>query len=218
MLVRIEWFGHSFLRVEAEGRSLVFDPHDGGSLNLPVFRVEGDALLITHNHYDHNAEQMVEAGETFRWRRGDFEAAGFPVRGILSYHDKAEGSLRGENTIYVADLGGVRIAHLGDLGHLPDADLIGMIGRVDVLMIPVGGVYTIDAYEAWLIVQALGPKIVVPMHFWMPNMTVPLDPLERFLDTAKTRRLRLESNLLEFEPEDLPEKTTTVVFRLPREQ
>jgi len=214
--VKIEWFGHSYFRLESGGRSLVFDPHDGGSLNLPSFNAVADSVLVTHNHYDHNAIEMVQAETIVRWRRGSFTAADFPVKGLLSYHDKSEGRLRGPNTIYIVEAGGLRIAHLGDLGHLPGEGIIEELENVDVLMIPVGGVYTIDAYEAWEIVKTLGPSLVVPMHFWMPNMTVPLDPLERFLDVAKTRRLRLESNVLELDKGDLPEKTTTVVFSLPR--
>ena len=214
--VKIEWYGHSYFRVEAGGTSIVIDPHDGGSLNLPTYRVRADAVLVTHNHYDHNAVSIVEARKVYTWKRGSFRVGSIIVEGLPSYHDKSQGRLRGENTIYVIRANQIEIAHLGDLGHLPSDELARKLDGVDILMIPVGGVYTIDAYEAWEIVKTLGPKLVIPMHFWMPNMTVPLDPLERFLNIAKTRRLRLETNILEVALEDLPERTTVVVFQLPQ--
>jgi L-ascorbate metabolism protein UlaG (beta-lactamase superfamily) len=137
--VRITWLGHSYFLLEGAGLRVAIDPHDGGSLNLPEFRVSADYLLITHDHYDHNAVEMVEARNTVKWKRGSFKLDGrVTVRGVPSFHDKAHGELRGPNTIYVLDFHGLTIAHFGDLGHMPDNDLLSLIGRVDVALIPVG--------------------------------------------------------------------------------
>jgi len=217
-VVKLEWYGHSYVIVECEGGvRIAIDPHDGASLNLPSYRSKADYLLVTHDHFDHNAVEMVSvSGDIVRWRTGRINLGNVEVEGLPSYHDKSGGELRGSNTIYVIS-GRIRIAHLGDLGHPLTSDLREKLEGVDILILPVGGVYTIDAYEAWEIVKELNPKLVLPIHFWLPGSTMPLDPLERFLLTAKTRRLRVEGNSIEFSPEELPEKTTTIIFeKLPR--
>ena len=214
--VRVSWLGHSYFLLEGADLRIAIDPHDGGSLNLPEFRVEADYLLVTHNHYDHNAVEMVDSGNIVKWRRGVFRLGEeITVKGVPSYHDKVQGELRGPNTIYILDFGDLTIAHFGDLGHLPDSDLLSLIGRVNVALIPVGGVYTIDAVEAWELVQLLKPSLVIPMHYWTPYSTLPLDPLDRFLDTAKARRLRLDSRSIEVRRDELPDKPTIVVMPPP---
>ena len=214
--IRVTWLGHSYFLLEGAGLRIVVDPHDGGSLNLPEFRVEADYLLVTHNHYDHNAVEMVDSSDTIKWKRGVFRLGDkVTVKGIPSYHDKAQGELRGLNTIYVLDFGGLTIAHFGDLGHLPDSNLLSLIERVDVALIPVGGVYTIDATEAWELIQLLKPSIIIPMHYWTPYSNLPLDPLDRFLNTAKARRLRVEARTIEVRRDELPDKPTIVVMPPP---
>lgn len=213
--LRVEWFGHSYFTVAYEGYTIAIDPHDGGSLNLPEYRVRADAVLVTHNHYDHNAVEMVEAGEVVRWRRGRFRLGPFTVEGVLSYHDKSRGELRGENTLYRLEAGPYTIVHAGDLGHVPGEELLQKLRGVSILMIPVGGVYTIDAEEAWEIISKTQPSLVIPMHYWVPYSTLPLDPLDKFLAVSKARRIRLDSRVLEVGEGELPEKTTIVVFPPP---
>jgi L-ascorbate metabolism protein UlaG (beta-lactamase superfamily) len=211
----IEWFGHSYFRLKTSNFSLAIDPHDGGSLNLPEFRVHANAAISTHNHYDHNAFEMILGADVKAiGLLGERKLGPFTVRGLRSYHDKSQGKLRGENVVYIIE-GPLTVAHLGDLGHLPEGKLADEISRADILLVPVGGVYTIGAYEAWRIIEETNPPIVIPMHFWVSYSTVPLDPLDKFLNIAKARRLRLESNQLEISRGDLPEKTTIVVFPPP---
>ena len=215
-MVKVEWYGHSFVVLEHSGIRLAIDPHDGASLNLPTHRVAADYVLVTHNHYDHNAIEVVSGSPgVIKWRLGKTALDNeIEVLGIPSYHDKSGGELRGPNTIYKIRLGDLTIVHAGDLGHLPDKDLLDQISGVDLLILPVGGVYTIDAYEAWEIVRDASPRLVLPVHYWLPGSTLPLDPLEVFLRIAKTRRLRLEGNVFEVTREDLPEKTTVVIPRM----
>jgi len=212
--VRVEWHGHSFIVVESpEGVRVAVDPHDGASLNLPVHRVEADHVLITHDHFDHNAVEVVSGYRgVFKWRTGVFSAGGLRVEGLPSFHDKSGGELRGPNTIYVIEVEGVRVAHLGDLGHPLTSELVEKLRGVEILVVPVGGTYTIDAYEAREVVERISPRLVIPVHYWVPGSTLPLDPLDRFLTLAKARRLRVDSTVLELDPGDLPEKTTVVVF------
>jgi L-ascorbate metabolism protein UlaG (beta-lactamase superfamily) len=216
----IEWYGHAYTRiVTSSGVKIIIDPHDGGSLNLPEFRVDADLVLISHDHYDHNAVEMItlnSGGKIFSMLRGELEPRGVKITGVKTFHDKAMGALRGENTIHIIHTDNIKIAHLGDLGHIPDENTISLLKETDVLMIPVGGVYTIDAYEAWTLIEILSPKIVIPLHFWLPYSTVPLDPLEKFLNISKARRLRIEDNRLNITRSSLPEKTTIVIFSLPK--
>ncbi|MEB3805908.1 MAG: MBL fold metallo-hydrolase [Desulfurococcales archaeon] len=213
--IEIRWHGHSYFTVKHEGYTIALDPHDGGSLNLPETRVAADAVLVTHNHYDHNAVEMVTTKRVVKWRRGEFELGPLLVRGLPSYHDKSRGQLRGDNTIYIVDASGLKLAHLGDIGHLPGEDLLEKLRGMHIIMIPVGGVYTIDAHEAWELIQLVEPPLVIPMHFWTPYSTLPLDPLDRFLSISKARRLRLENRLLKITRDELPEKTTVVVMPPP---
>jgi len=212
--LRIEWHGHSFIVVEsAEGVRVAIDPHDGASLNLPVHRVEADYVLITHDHFDHNAVEVISGYRgVAKWKTGAFNAAGVRVEGLPSFHDKSGGELRGPNTIYVLEVDNIRVAHLGDLGHPLTSELAEKLAGVDVLALPVGGIYTIDAYEAREVVEKVGAKLVIPMHYWVPGSTLPLDPLDRFLSIAKARRLRVDSTAIEFTASELPERTTIVVF------
>jgi len=212
--LRIEWHGHSFLVVEsAGGVRVAIDPHDGASLNLPVHRVDADFVLVTHDHFDHNAVEVVSGYRgVAKWKTGLFDAAGLRVEGLPSFHDKSGGELRGPNTIYIVEVDGVRVAHLGDLGHPLTSELAEKLAGVEVLALPVGGVYTIDAYEAREIVEKIQPRLVIPLHYWVPGSTLPLDPLDRFLTVSKARRLRLDSTVVEFEAGELPEKATVVVF------
>ncbi len=208
--VRIKWCGHSYLVVEPEdGPVIALDPHDGGSIGLPECRVKADYTLVTHTHYDHNAVEM-SGGKVIVKKLGSFRLGEVRVEGYKFYHDRASGRLRGDTAAYIMDLGGLRIAHLGDIGHVPPPGALKPFSGVDVLALPVGGVYTIDAIEAKAIVEITSPKLVIPLHFWVPGSLLPLDPLNRFLDISKTRRLRLEDGVLEVEP-PLPQGRATIV-------
>ena len=214
-MVRVEWYGHSFVVLEYRGVRIAIDPHDGASLNLPTYKVKADYVLVTHNHYDHNAVEVISGiKDIVKWRLGKTVLEDIEVYGIPSYHDKSGGELRGPNTVFKIQLGDLTIVHAGDLGHLPNRELLDHLIGVDLLILPVGGVYTIDAYEAWDIVKNTAPRLVLPVHYWLPQSTLPLDPLDVFLRVAKTRRLRLDGNILEVTREDLPEKTTVIVPRI----
>ncbi len=217
--IDIDWYGQSYVLVNFAGDVRVaIDPHDGGSLNFPEFRVEADYVLVTHDHYDHNAVEMVKLSDKrglLKEFRGETHLGPVRLLGFKTYHDKAAGRIRGENTVYLLEYEGLRIVHMGDIGHLPGEKLLDSIRGVEVLMLPVGGVYTIDAYEAWRIVEAVKPRIVLPLHYWIPYSTAPLDPLDVFLDVAKAGRMRLPSNRLSISSESLPEKTAIAVPRVP---
>jgi L-ascorbate metabolism protein UlaG (beta-lactamase superfamily) len=209
--VRVEWCGHSYLVIRPPGGPVIaIDPHDGGSVGLPECRVSADYTLITHNHFDHNAAEM-SGGKVVRWRYGEFRLGPIKVEGLRFHHDRSGGTLRGDTAAYILEVGDVRIAHLGDIGHVPSSSAIRALEGVDLLALPVGGVYTIDAIEANVIVELVKPKLVLPLHYWIPGVTLPLDPVERFLQTSRARRLRLEEAVFEVEP-GLPAGRPTILI------
>ena len=177
----ITWFGHSCFRIEAKEGSILIDPFSK-DIGLKPPRVKDDLILVTHNHYDHNnvegapPQAMVIAGP------GEYEKQGIYVRGILSYHDKVEGKERGLNTIYVIKSEDMVVCHMGDFGQAEfEGNQLDDIGDVDILMLPVGGKYTIDYKEAVETVGKIGPKIVIPMHYKIKDLKIDIDGVDKFI-------------------------------------
>lgn len=177
----ITWFGHSCFRIEAKGASILIDPFSK-EIGLRPPKIKDDIVLVTHHHYDHdntaeaNPEAFIIDGP------GEYEKQGVYIRGIKSFHDKAEGKERGLNTIYIIKAEDMLICHLGDLGQEKlDESQVEAIGDVDVLMIPIGGNYTIDYKEATGVIGQIEPKIIVPMHFKLKDLKVDVAGPEKFL-------------------------------------
>ena len=179
------WLGHStFLITNDAGGRLVTDPVDKKSLpDLP--RVAADAITVSHRHHDHCAVERIGGTPTVKESPVPETIAGFQIRGFASFHDEAHGAKRGTNTIFSIEADGQRFVHCGDLGHVPDERTLAAIRGCDVLMIPVGGVYTVDGRTAWEIAKRVAPKTVVPMHFKTPDLTFALDTVDGFLAAAK---------------------------------
>lgn len=218
-MVRISWCGHSYFILEAGGSRIALDPHDGAGIGLGTCRVRADLVLVSHNHYDHNAVEVASGpgSVVLRWPGGgERRVGGVGLRVYDSYHDKAGGRLRGRNSIFLLEVEGLRIAFLGDLGHIiePEGDYSDLEG-VDVMMVPVGGVYTISPSEAWYIIDRFRPRIAIPMHYWVPGSTLPLDPLDRFLNISRAPRNRVEGSTVEVGPGGLPGRTTIYYFTEP---
>ena len=155
--MKLTWYGHSCFRLESEGGSVVFDPYAPGK--VPGWRLpplEADAVLCSHGHTDHGYAEGVRLSGA---------AYGGEILRIPSFHDERRGALRGENTISLVVDEGVRAVHMGDIGCALTAEQIEALGRVDLLMIPVGGHYTVDAAGAWEIARALKAALIVPMHY-----------------------------------------------------
>ena len=157
--MKITWTGHSCFRLEQDGYVIVTDPYEDGKVpGLAPVRETADLVLCSHEHSDHNARGLVAL-------RKDGPACPFKITKIETWHDEVQGAMRGPNTIHLLEAGGTRVAHLGDLGCGLTAQQEKLLKDVDVLLIPVGGHYTIDAREASDLVDLLSPKHVVPMHF-----------------------------------------------------
>lgn len=170
----ITWLGHACFRLEQGDYSILIDPYEGVE-GYPDICAEANAVYCSHGHHDHN----YTAGVTLLPSRED----PFTVTEVASFHDEKGGALRGSNTIRVFEAGGVRVCHLGDLGHPLSTEQVSVIGPVDVLLVPVGGFYTVGAEEAKAVVRQLNPRCAVPMHYrHAPYGLANVGGVERFLD------------------------------------
>ncbi len=185
-MAKITWAGQSCFQITVSNgkdheASIVIDPFDE-KIGLKVPNFSADIVLSSHGHDDHNNVGDVK-GEPFVIENpGEYEVKGVFVQGVDSFHDDSLGKERGRNTIYTIEAEDIRFCHLGDFGQkqLTDEQLE-LIGKVDILMIPVGGKYTIDSSEASKVIGQIEPKIVIPMHYALPKLKVELDEVEKFL-------------------------------------
>ncbi len=178
--MRITWLGQAcFVLQAANGTTVLCDPYDG-NMGFPPRRVRADVVTISHEHHDHNCLDWVE-GTPAVWRGvGIQEAHGVRAQGFASFHDDVGGAKRGPNTIFLLEVDGLRICHLGDLGHPLTPSLQQALARPDVLLLPVGGYYTIDHREAQAVQRALQPALTIPMHFQTGVGNAPIATVEPF--------------------------------------
>jgi L-ascorbate metabolism protein UlaG (beta-lactamase superfamily) len=191
---KLTWYGQScFLLETAAGTRIVMDPIPKGiGYELPQ-GLKADVVTISHEHYDHNNVGFVTGkprvirgltADKKGWTRVDEKLKDVSIRSVGVYHDDKRGAARGLDTVFIFEVGGVRIAHLGDLGHVLNDEQLAAIGAVDVLLVPVGGTFTLDALKATRVVEQLRPRImVIPMHYRTDASTIKeLEPLAPFLD------------------------------------
>ena len=210
--MKIRWIGHASFQIEtAEGIRVRTDPYDD-SIGLPVSSLPADVVTVSHGHFDHNATALVPDKPVVVDSPGRHTAKGIQFNGVPTYHDEAHGAKRGRNIVFVMLADGLTLAHLGDLGHVPDEEQAAAIGKVDIIMVPVGGVYTLDAAGAARVTDTLKPKIVIPMHYKIPGLGVGVGGVEPFLVGRKDIR-RLDQ--LTVEKAELPEGPEVVVL-MPR--
>jgi L-ascorbate metabolism protein UlaG (beta-lactamase superfamily) len=199
---------------------LVIDPHDGGSLgvNIEAPKVKADYILVTHDHYDHNAVEVVAkpSSSIIRWRTGSFTLGPFNIKGVKLPHDEFEGKLRGHVVAYRIEACGISLVHLSDLGRKLTDSEAAELKPVDIALVPAGGVYTLHPRLALESADALGARIVIPMHYWVPGLHLPLEPLDVMLRYAKKWRvIRLDKSEITISREELPEQKTIVILRFP---
>lgn len=177
----IRWLGHScFLLTTRDGVRIVTDPFDA-AVGYPMPAAEAEILTISHSHHDHNHRDWVGGNPIVIESEGNYQAQGVEIDAYPCFHDEAQGAKRGRNLIFVFQAEGLRMCHAGDLGHPLGQPLLRQIGLVDVLMVPVGGVYTLDAAGAWELVRRMEPRAVIPMHYKTPPLSFDLAPAGDFL-------------------------------------
>ncbi len=177
--MKITYLGHSaFLLTAACGTRILTDPYAG--VGYPMPRVAADYAVCSHGHGDHANVRGAAGLKGTVAQAGRYTLGGFTVTGIPSWHDEVRGAKRGANTVFLYEADGVRVCHMGDIGQEPTEELLAAIGSPDVLLIPVGGVYTVDAAGAEEYVRAIRPKTVIPMHYALPGCTLGIAPLSAF--------------------------------------
>lgn len=181
--MEVQWYGHSCFRLASRsGFTVVTDPFDP-SVGYPVPDLSADLVTVSHDHFDHNNHRAVRGSARRAVGAGPVPGLppGIAARGVASLHDDEGGRRRGPNTIFAFELDGVRVAHLGDLGHRLSADKVAELGPVDLLLVPVGGTYTVDARAAYDVCCAIAPKLAIPMHYKTDACTIELAAAEPFL-------------------------------------
>ena len=209
--MRITWHMHSCFEIE-DAITVVIDPHDGRSIGMKPPSLRADLVLITHDHFDHNAVRVVRGDYVVIKEAGSRNVKGVSVRGIVAYHDDVRGEKRGRMNLFRFTMEGVVFCHLGDLGHLLSQEQVEELGRVDVLFVPVGGVFTIDGAQAQQLVRMIRPKVAVPMHFRVGGLSLSIHNADEFLEGLPEERVVRVGNEVEFEKEELPEETEYWVF------
>jgi len=185
-VAKISWAGQSCFQISVSNSKdhsvdIVIDPFDE-SIGLKIPNFSADILLISHDHADHNNAKAIKEEPFIISGPGEYEVKEVFIKGIPSFHDDKEGKEKGKNTIYLIEAEDIKFCHMGDFGQkqLTDEQLEKIDG-VDVLMIPVGGEYTINSAEAQKIISQIEPKIVIPMHYAIPKLNVKLDEVAKFL-------------------------------------
>ena len=163
--MEIKYLGHSSFLIKSKTGRLITDPYDSEMLGLKFPKIEADIVTISHNHKDHNKSNLVGGNPLIISMSGEYEKNGIRVFGFKTFHDKEQGAQRGENIVYKIEGDDISMLHCGDLGHILNDSLLDEIGEIDILFIPVGGAYTIDASEAEKIIKKIEPSIVIPMHY-----------------------------------------------------
>ena len=178
--MEISWLGHSCFKIKGASATVVMDPYSP-ELGYSLGKIEADIVTVSHPHPGHSFTQGIAGNPRIVHKPGEYEISGILIIGIATFHDNEKGIARGKNTIYVMDVDEISICHLGDLGHPLTPEQLGEIDKVDVLLLPVGGISTIDATAAAEVVRQLEPSVVVPMHYKTDALIWDLEPVDRFL-------------------------------------
>jgi len=210
----ITWYGHSCFRLENKESSILIDPFSA-EIGLRPPKIKDNIVLITHQHYDHNNIEGLPQESFLAKGPGEYEVKGVSIRGIQSFHDKNQGRERGLNTIYIVNMEDLTLAHLGDFGEEKlSEEQVEKIGDVDILMIPVGGVYTINYKEAVEVIHQIEPKIVIPMHYKIEGLKVDIDGPEKFLKEMSLTPEKIEKSY-KIQNKNLPvEEMKLVLFQI----
>lgn len=215
--MKIKWYGHASFKITTEkGVRIILDPYQsgafGGIISYGKITDEADIVLTSHDHDDHNYTKDIQGRFKHINKAGAHEEKGVKIRAIPSYHDPSGGKERGQNLIFVVEVDGLTIGHMGDLGHTLEKDTLRQIGKVDVLLLPVGGFYTIDAKEATKVMNDLAPLVTIPMHYKTEKCNLPITGVEEFTRDKKVVKAA-GSPEVEITKANLPKSQEIVVLQ-----
>jgi L-ascorbate metabolism protein UlaG (beta-lactamase superfamily) len=206
-IMKIKWNGHaSFTITAADGTVIVTDPYDpqgyDGALQYDAVNDRADGAVVSHDHADHNYVEGLTGSPKII--RGTDSVKGLKIKGIETFHDESEGSERGTNVVFIIDVDGIRICFCGDLGHQLSDEQVAAAGKIDILLVPVGGFFTLDAEGAAQLVENLKPGIVMPMHYKTSRCGFPISDAGPFLALMKDVK-KLDKSEVGISADQLPE-------------
>lgn len=214
--MEITHLGHSSFKIKGKTATLVTDPFSPQMTGLKFPKVEADIVTISHQHEDHNAisnliPPQMSNGPLVISGPGEYEARGVKILGVSTFHDSSKGSERGKNTVYQIKMDGLALIHLGDLGHKLEEATVEALNGVDILLVPVGGVYTLDGKGAAEVVGQLEPRIVIPMHYQVPGLKFTLEAVDKFLKEMGKEGITPQPKLV-ISKDKLPEEMEVIVL------
>ncbi len=213
--MEIVWLGHSCFRIRGKEATIVTDPFDK-TLGYPVRKPTASIVTVSHSHPQHSFVDGVAGNPRVVSRPGEYDIANVFINGIATYHDNEKGAVRGNNTVFFIEIDEVKVCHLGDLGHVPTTEQVEQMSGVDILMIPVGGVSTINAAAAAETIGLLEPKLVIPMHYKTEVVKMELEPLEHFIKVMGLKEV-VSQPKLNVTKSSLPPETKVLVLDYRRE-
>lgn len=208
----ITWLGQSCFKLQdkigPDGVMLVTDPYQD-EIGLKMPRFEADIVTISHDHYDHNNKGAIRGNPLIIDTAGEYETKGVFIEGVAAWHDEKAGAERGKNIIYRMEMEDISITHLGDLGHALDDKQLEKLEGTDILLIPVGGKYTINAAKAVEIISQIEPRIVIPMHYKTPRLKIDIEGVEKFIKELGLKPRQEEK--LKITKKELPQEDMELV-------
>ena len=210
--MKIKWLGHACFMITSDTEvKIITDPYvTGGGLSYGEIKESADIVTVSHEHDDHNNVAAVRGSPEVV--RGTARVKGIEFKGIPTYHDDSGGSQRGKNTIFCFTVDGIGVCHLGDLGHQLSDTQVAELGIVDILLIPVGGFFTIDAKVAGQVCDRLKPRVIIPMHYKNNKCAYPIAGVDEFLQ-GKEGVSRLDTSEVEFKQGELSASTQIIVLK-----
>ena len=212
--MKVRWLGvASFLITSEKGIRIILDPYkSGGPIKSAEYKGPADIVTISHAHNDHSYTANIQGNPEIIRDVKPTEVKGIKFNGVAAFHDEVQGKKRGPNNIIYFEVDGIRVCHLGDLGHMLSDEQIAQIGKVDVLLTPVGGQWAIDAATAWDIANKLHAKVAIPMHFRDERCDFPIGTVDDFLK-GKKNAVRMNSSEIELKAGKLPAETTIILLK-----
>ncbi|AJA46291.1 putative Zn-dependent hydrolase of the beta-lactamase fold [Clostridium pasteurianum DSM 525 = ATCC 6013] len=195
--MELTWLGHSsFLIKDSKNRLILTDPFNN-QVGYDTYKGNADFVTISHSHFDHSYIDEIKGNPSIIKESGTYNFDNLNIIGFNSYHDKQQGAVRGKNTIFTFEVDSYRLCHLGDIGYILNDDEITALGPIDILLIPVGGNFTIDGKEAEKLCHKINSSIIIPMHYKTSILTLPLDGVENFIRAMKSGE-RINSSTIHF--------------------
>jgi L-ascorbate metabolism protein UlaG (beta-lactamase superfamily) len=210
----VKWLGHSsFIITSDKGVKIITDPYKSGrGLKYGEIKESADSVTVSHEHGDHNNTVVIGGNPQIIRGVKHAEVKGIKINGVATFHDAEQGKSHGTNTVFCFEVDGIRICHLGDLGHKLNEQQISQIGRVDVLLIPMAGFFTMDAEVATEVVNQLTPKIIIPMHFRNERCDYPISTVDDFLKGKKNVTM-MNSSEIKLDSGKIPNETRIIVLK-----